>query len=218
MMISPSLFLLALSLLALLLAAETQAFVVLPPATFHSQSTNHQLSLSSSTTQNDNTDLTATILEGLVEAGGTADEWTQAAQWMANLLQVEYEEGEQILAVATRWKTWATSGKLARKYVTPILPNVSNLQESLEWLQQGPLALDLNVIQQYVTKHPAVYLMSPADSYRKAISSAPRQYRDPETFRSLILQDPTVLQCYYNCDNDCMSECGSCWTTFANRL
>jgi len=200
-----------------LLLANTHAFVLLPQS--QTKIRQQQLSLSS-TAQNDTaTDsLTATILEGLVEAGGSAEEWTQSAEFVANLLKVDYDEGEQILAVATRWKTWATSGEMARKYVTPTLPKVQDLQASLEWLQQEPLQLETNQIQEFVKQHPALYLFQTQDSYRKAISAAPRKYRDAKVFRGLILQDPTVLQCHYNCDNECAAECGSCWVTYANRL
>jgi hypothetical protein len=79
----------------------------------------------------------------------------------------------------------------------------------------GPLELPRDVLQQGIILCPDAYLLNPQQNYEQAIRAAPKQYQDPVQFRNLLLSNPAVLRCTYNCaDTGCNSECGNCWVSF----
>ena len=170
--------------------------------------------LQSTTTTSD--DLLVTVREGIAEVtGGSLEDWHAAVAVVEAIL--DSNDAERVLADATRWTAWARAGKMARKYIKPEQTvNAAQLQESLDWLQTtGPLELTLDQVKEAIRQYPQLYLMDPAAKYKKVMGVAPRQFRD--SLRDLILEDYSVLQFQYNCDNDCISECGNCWVTFQNR-
>jgi hypothetical protein len=151
---------------------------------------------------------------------------------------------EDCLARAWNWRSRAVvTGAVARRFLPPPTPpDAAQLQQSVRWLRTGPLRLGgcdgdavgddcdddaaaearRNPLALAILAHPATYLVGPEQTYQRALSVAPAKYRrDPETFRNLVLHDPTVLRCTYNCadtdDGACQSECGNCWVTFTNK-
>ena len=155
-----------------------------------------------------------TIREGIVEQGGSLDDWQAAVDVLQTTLPDA--NAERILADATRWTAWARAGTLARKYIKPdATVSAESLQASMEWLQSGPLALSADQMADALAQYPQLYLLEPEAKYKKVLGVAPRQFRDQ--LRDLIVEDYSVLQFQYNCDNDCISECGNCWVTFQNR-
>lgn len=178
---------------------------------------------SSSDTMTD--DLRLAIHEGILEVSPHAslDAWEESVQIVANVLGKDdaaaaTAAAERLLADATSWSAWARAGKMARKYMQPVLMDPVKLQESLEWLQTGPLGMSDEQIVDAIRQYPKLYLVDPAEAYRKVKGVAPRKFRDSDVLKDLITNDPSVLQFQYNCDNDCIAECGFCWVTFQNRL
>jgi hypothetical protein len=164
-------------------------------------------------------ELLPAIREGVVDAGGE-EAWKESVSKLASMMEIDEEEAEILLADATNWKGWAMcSSELMRKYIKPQIPDAQKLEEALEWLQEGPLELDQEQLCTAIREVPKVYLADPQSTYKKALNAAPQEYKKPEIFKALILEDPLVLQCTYNCadgDNGCGSECGNCWVTFQN--
>jgi hypothetical protein len=162
-------------------------------------------------------DLLPVIREAVVEAGGE-DAWKDSTQLLSDLFGTE-EEAELYLATAFCWKDWAKASDMMKRYQKPVLPDASKVQEALVWLKEGPLELNEDQVRSSIREYPKIYLVEPKESYRKVMSSAPRNYRDPSVLKELIKDDPNVLQVTYNCDGEgCSSECGSCWVSYANRL
>ena len=164
-------------------------------------------------------DLLVTVREGIAERNGpdALQDWHNSVTVIqAVMVGGDNPAAERLLADATRWSGWARAGKLARKYIQPEAPpSPTALQASLEWLQTGPLALSMAQIVEAIEQYPQLYLLDPANAYRQVLGVAPRKYRD--ALPAMIAEYYSVLQFRYNCDNDCMSECGSCWVTFQNR-
>ena len=164
-------------------------------------------------------DLRDTIREGIAQTEAfDLKDWEESVTIVVGLLSCKPDEAERVLADATRWLSWARAGELARKYIKPDVVNPAQLEQSLKWLRSGPLALSEEQIVDAVQNYPQLYLLEPAEKYRKVLGVAPRQYRDADVLRTMLLDDPSILQFQYNCDNDCISECGSCWVTLQNRL
>jgi hypothetical protein len=108
---------------------------------------------------------------------------------------------------------------MARKFIRTSPPNSSMIESSIRWLQQSPLELTNDIILQGILQSPDAYLINPQLNYEKAILVAPKQYQDPSVFRALLLRNPTVLRCTYNCiKTGCNSECGNCWVSFEYQL
>lgn len=189
-----------------------------PPPLVPTTTTALQSTGTTTTTTTTSDDLLATVREGIAEmTGGNLEDWHAAVAVVETILDDNSDDAERVLADATRWTAWARAGKMARKYIKPEQAiNAAQLQESLDWLQTtGPLNLTLDQVKQAIRQYPQLYLMDPAAKYKKVMEVAPRQFRD--SLRDLILEDYSVLQFQYNCDNDCISECGNCWVTFQNR-
>jgi hypothetical protein len=149
-----------------------------------------------------------------LEAGGEAA-WKESAQALSKLFDIE--EAELYLAVAFGWRGWVKSAEMTKRYHSPVLPDAVKICEALEWLRAGPLELNEEQMKSNIAKYPKTYLDAPNESYRKAMGTAPRKFRDH--LKELVHQDASVLQVTYNCDGEgCASECGSCWVTYENRL
>lgn len=165
-------------------------------------------------------DILPTVREGVVELTGSDESWKASAAALCGLKGIEdVEDAEVLLADALNWKGWAMSTGMMRKFMKPKTPDVEKLANALAWLRDGPLALDEDQLAVAVRDSPKVYLDDPEETYKLAISVAPEQYSDPDVFRGLILKDPSVLQCTYNCSEEgCGSECGNCWVSYEGRL
>jgi hypothetical protein len=161
-----------------------------------------------------NDDFLPAVREAVLEAGGETA-WKESTEALSKFFDTE--EAELYLADAFGWKGWAKASDTTKKYQRPKLPDAVKIIEALEWLREGPLELNEEQMQSSIAKYPKTYLDSPSDSYRKAMGTAPRKYRNH--LKELIREDPTVLQVTYNCDGEgCASECGSCWVSYESRL
>jgi hypothetical protein len=173
--------------------------------------------MSSSVTTND--DLISTMIrEAVVLAGGEAA-WEESVQSLAESVSImgTTKVTEQCLADAFGWKAWAKASERTRKFHRPKIPDPEKLKDALAWLREGPLALNDEQLKVSILKSPKTYLDAPDESFRKALGTAPRKYRD--NLIELIRLDPTVLEVTYNCDGEgCASECGRCWVSYENRL
>lgn len=161
-------------------------------------------------------ELLPVVREGIAEKQATS-EWQECVKFLATDLDVSEEQAEIWLAHALEWRGWArVTSALARKYMDPQLPDLKKLRAALTWLREGPLGLtDLAVLREAIEKSPKAYLVDPEAAYREALDTAPPQLKDPEAFKELLLDDPTVLECSYNCvDDGCNSECGNCWVSY----
>jgi len=161
--------------------------------------------------------LLPTVREGIAEKDAT-DQWTQCVEFLEQDLSISSQQSEILLAAALEWRGWArVTSALARKYMSPKLPNLDQLQTAMKWLREGPLELndDAALLLDAIEKSPKAYLVDPESAYRQAIKTAPTQYKDADAFKTLLLDDPSVLECSYNCaDDGCNSECGNCWVTY----
>ncbi|GKY91345.1 hypothetical protein MPSEU_000106700 [Mayamaea pseudoterrestris] len=195
----------------------------------------------SSTLLTDREQETLTLVRRVVEEEIGIDAWNEAVSCLATFLQspiqpdaaattddadsvsTTHDQAAWCLAEAFGWKKWVLSSSTLRKYQTqPIVPSVESLEETMDWLLQGPLQLqkDPALLQTCLLKYPALYIKDPQTLYRRAIQSAPRAYRDAAAFRTLLRQDPSVLDVFYNCgdeDDGCASNCGNCWVTYQRR-
>lgn len=164
-------------------------------------------------------DIIPAVREGVAEAGNQ-EHWSESIAVLAESAIMDDEEAELILADGLNWKAWAKASPMMRKYAKPVQPDAENLKLALQWLKDGPLGLDQDQLQNAVRNHPKIYLVSPEDKYQKAIAAAPDKYKELAAFRDLLLNDPSVLECYYNCDvadEGCASECGNCWVAYERR-
>lgn len=179
---------------------------------------------STSVSNNVDLEMLPEIRSTVFEKDGGEQAWTESTEIIKNALYSSFStdqtsEVELVLATAFSWKAYVKASPMMRKYQNPKLPDPTQIQQAIEWLRTGPLELPDDVIRDNIQAHPKTFLMDPQSSYKKAISSAPRKYRDPSVFKQALETDPTVLQVTYNCaDDGCISECGSCWVTYRNRL
>eukprot|EP00977_Amphora_coffeiformis_P029693 scaffold42408_cov176-Amphora_coffeaeformis.AAC.2 len=169
-------------------------------------------------------ELLPAVREGIEEKGVTG-EWNTCAELLASEVLVAGGESdsdaviqaEVLLASALDWRAWArVTSTIARKYMKPKLPSSEQLQAAIEWLRNGPLEMTdpVNLVNA-IKENPSAYLLDPETSYKKALETAPKQYRDPDTFKALLMEDPSVLECTFNCANEgCNSNCGNCWVTY----
>lgn len=165
-------------------------------------------------------DILPTVREGVIEATGSDESWKASVDILHSSTDIDdMEEAELLLAVGLNWKGWAISSPMMRKYMKPKEPDVEKLTNALAWLRDGPLALDEDQLSAAIRDSPKVYLDAPEATYKQALSVAPEDYSDPSVFRGLVLKDPSVLQCTYNCSEEgCGSECGNCWVSYEGRL
>lgn len=157
------------------------------------------------------------VREGVAEAGNQ-EPWEESVALLVKSAGMESEEAELILADGLNWQAWAKASPMMRKYAKPVQPDAEKLKDALQWLNEGPLELDQAQLQNAVRDFPKVYLTTPEDKYEKALAASPD--KDPSAFRELLLNDPSVLDCYYNCDDadeGCASECGNCWVAYKRR-
>lgn len=163
-------------------------------------------------------DLLPAIRKGVAEAGGEGA-WVESVDVLSDLLISEAEEAEMLLSSALGWKGWAQASESIRRYQNPLAPDATTLQQALTWLQEGPLELNPEQLRKAIRDSPKVYLVTPDETYKKALKAAPKEYRDPEAFKQILLEDPLVLQCTYNCSEEgcCQNECGSCWVSHQRR-
>ena len=158
------------------------------------------------------------VREGVEEAG-FQNAWKDSATLLAETAAMETEEAEVCLAQAWNWKNWAVcTSSIARKYIKPKEPHVSTITESLDWIQNGPLQFNQDQMRTAIIKSPEAYLTSPEETYTEALKVAPKEFRNPSDFNTLLQKDPTALQCTYNCeDTGCNSDCGNCWVAYRKR-
>lgn len=177
---------------------------------------NRLTSILSAATTITNEDLLSAVREGIAEQEATV-EWNKCVEFLSSDLDVGQEEAEILLASALDWKRWAqTTSPAVRKYTNPQLPNLQDLRIALSWLREGPLAAlasDNAKLKEAIEKSPKIYLLDPATAYQQALESAPKEYQDVNTFLSLVLGDPAVLECNFNC-YACTNECDNCWVYY----
>ncbi|CAB9527159.1 expressed unknown protein [Seminavis robusta] len=159
------------------------------------------------------------VREGIAEADATAA-WNECVTLLQDsgvvVIATTQQETEMILATALEWRGWArVSSAMARKFMKPKQPDPVKLQAALQWLKDGPLALSGDALGEAIQQSPAAYLIDPEAAYQEALQTAPAKYKDPDYFKAVLLQDPSVLECSYNCvDEGCGSECGNCWVSY----
>jgi hypothetical protein len=162
-----------------------------------------------------NDDFLPTVREAVLAEDGGEAAWKESTEALSRIFDIE--EAELCLADAFGWKGWAKASATTKKYHRPKLPDAIKIMEALDWLREGPLALNEEQLQVSITKFPKTYLDAPNESYKKVLGTAPRKYRDQ--LQELIRQDPFGLQVIYNCDGEgCGSNCGSCWVSYENQL
>lgn len=161
-----------------------------------------------------------TVREGISEAG-FQDLWDKSVEILVDdSISIDTVQAEACLAKIWRWKSWAVStSKIARKYIKTVQPDPEQIKTSLSWLKEGPLELGndahLTLLREAILNYPEAYLLNPEGNLNQALSVAPQEYRTVSSLRDLLLKDPSVLQCTYNCaDDGCASECGNCWVTY----
>lgn len=163
------------------------------------------------------TDILPTVREGVAEVGATED-WEKSVEVLAKAIDVGAEEAETILAEGLKWKGWAIVPASVRRFQRPVTPDTEKLEAALAWLTDGPLTMDQAQLASAIKSSPKVYLVEPEETYKEAIGAAPDEYKDASVFKAMVLEDPTVMECTYNCKEDgCASECGSCWVSYARR-
>ena len=142
-------------------------------------------------TKSSDVDLLPEIRNEIIEREGQLQAWEDSVQIISDLFNEEDEssseesEAELYLADAFRWKAWASATEMTRKYQRPVLPNADKLQEGLNWLRDGPLEMNDEMIRSNIRQYPGIYLREPHVLYKKVLGSAPRKYRKDEGERSI---------------------------------
>lgn len=165
-------------------------------------------------------DLLEVVRKGIADAGGDLDAWEESITALSSEVSINAKDAEHCLADALGWKSWAKASKSFRRYQKPKQPNVTNLREALVWLREGPLKLNDDHLRSVIKDKPKVYLDGPEETYKMVLTCAPQEYKDPSVLNAMILDDPRVMECIYNCDigdSGCLSECGNCWVTYGKR-
>jgi hypothetical protein len=149
---------------------------------------------------------------------GGLEIWQESIDIISSILPPE--SAESVLMKAYGWTAWAKASEKTKKYHRPKLPDPKQLQDSLLWLQTGPLQISKDehrLLTTMITTYPEAYLLRPRDQYKSCLETAPRSYRD--RLVDLIRNDPSVFELSYNCDGGgCASECGRCWVSYENRM
>ena len=163
-------------------------------------------------------DILPAVREGVSDAGA-GEEWEKSVSMLVEAVESDVEDAEMLLATALNWKGWAVCSPTMRRFMKPQHPSTEELEKALEWLRFGPLSMDQDQLSKTVKEHPKLFISAPEATYKKALGAAPKEFRDPEDFKALVLNDPSAMNCTYNCDEDgCGSECGNCWVSYRNRL
>ena len=142
-------------------------------------------------TKSSDVDLLPEIRNEILEREGQLQAWEESVQIISDLFNEEDEssseesEAELYIADAFRWKAWASATEMTRKYQRPVLPNADKLQEGLNWLRDGPLEMNDEMIRSNIRQYPGIYLREPDVFYKKVLGSAPRKYRKDEGERSI---------------------------------
>jgi hypothetical protein len=168
----------------------------------------------------DDDQLLDVVREGIVGTGENLDAWEESITELSSEMSINVEEAEHCLADALGWKSWAKASKSFRRYQKPKQPDANKLHEALVWLREGPLQLNDNQLRSVIQDKPKVYLMAPEETYKTVLRNAPTEYKDPSVLNAMILNDPLVMECTYNCnvgEDGCASECGNCWVTYGKR-
>jgi len=176
-------------------------------------------------------DLLPAVWKGVMEMGGI-DAWKEVVANMMRATNMPELEAELALALAFNWKAWYQMNYPA--YLKPGLPPHPNeVQDALQWLQDGPLHLSPDELRVALEKCAQTYMTDPKSSYFAALSTAPEQFREPDAFRALLLREPHALRLTYNCmDTDpdtrpilalgealpCDGQCRRCWRTHTPQL
>jgi len=149
------------------------------------------------------------IREGVVAAGGEIA-WTESAKLLADAMVVSIEEAELHLAQTLGWKMWAACNQA--QYLKPSLPNVAQLQATLRWLSEGPLALGPEQLHAAVITSPKVYLGNAEKMFNAARAAAPAEFSSVQDFTALALKRPRALEFTFDCGtNGCAQRCDFCW-------
>ena len=207
-------------------SSAIQRTILQQPGKLHAEPETTQsssLSLSSTNDHKDDDDqrLVTVVREAVVLAGGETA-WEESMQCLVVAISLEQDEftttvAEACLADAYGWKAWAKASDKMKKFHRPKVPDPEKLKDALAWLREGPLGLNDEQVKASILKSPKTFLDAPLESFRKALGTAPRKYRD--NLVELIRLDPSVLEVTYNCDGEgCASECGRCWVSYENRL
>jgi hypothetical protein len=212
------------TLSSLLLLDYTQAFLITyHPSASLSKSSKRLLrreictvTLDMSSKSNfDNGGITSLIREAISK---TNDQGAEI--WDASVEILPEETAESVLMKAYGWTAWAKASEKTKKYHRPKLPDPKQIQDSLRWLQTGPLHISQEehiLLTNMITTCPEACLLRPQDQYKSCRETAPRSYRDQLV--DLIRNDPSVFELSYNCDGGgCASECGRCWVSYENRI
>eukprot|EP00587_Corethron_hystrix_P012974 CAMPEP_0113310550 /NCGR_PEP_ID=MMETSP0010_2-20120614/8153_1 /TAXON_ID=216773 ORGANISM="Corethron hystrix, Strain 308" /NCGR_SAMPLE_ID=MMETSP0010_2 /ASSEMBLY_ACC=CAM_ASM_000155 /LENGTH=158 /DNA_ID=CAMNT_0000166033 /DNA_START=255 /DNA_END=732 /DNA_ORIENTATION=- /assembly_acc=CAM_ASM_000155 len=126
---------------------------------------------------------------------GLETAWAEASSYLEEISGLDTDHAHDTLAQAWGWKNWATcSSAIARKYLRPIKPDAEAVKRSLEWLKEGPLEMDKETLRAGLISSPEAYLKDPATNYKRALKMAPSQWKDPAEFKTLLFQDPSVLE------------------------
>jgi hypothetical protein len=168
----------------------------------------------------DDEQLLDVVREGIADASGDLDAWEESIAELSSSASINVEDAENCLADALGWKSWAKASKSFRRYQKPKQPDVTKLREALVWLREGPLQLNDDQLRSVIKVKPKVYLMAPEETYRAVLKNAPAEYKDTSILNAMILDDPLVMECTYNCnigDDGCASECGNCWATYGKK-
>jgi hypothetical protein len=168
----------------------------------------------------DDDQLRDVVREGIAHASGDLDAWEESIAELSSSVSINVEEAENCLAEALGWKSWAKASKSFRRYQKPKQPDATKLREALVWLREGPLQLNADQLRSVIKVKPKVYLMAPEETYKAVLKNAPKEYKDPSALNALILDNPLVIECTYNCDigeDGCASECGNCWVTYGKK-
>ena len=165
-------------------------------------------------------DLLAVVREGIADVAGDLDAWEESIALLSSEVSMNVKDAEHCLVDALGWKSWAKASKSFRKYQKPRQPNTTKLREALVWLREGPLKLNVDQLRSVIQDKPKVYLDGPEETYKMVLTSAPQKFKDPSVLNAMILDDPRVMECTYNCDigdSGCLAECGNCWVTYGKR-
>jgi len=179
--------------------------------------------LKSTSTETDlDIDLLTEVRSEIFSRDGGEDAWTETTSYLTNDVfdsSLSQEEVELLLATTFRWKAYVKASSIMKKYQYPTLPDPAKIKQGVEWLKEGLLEMSMEQICKNIQSLPHTYLKDPEGSYKKALGSAPKKYRDASTLKALIEHDPAVLGITVNCaDEGCASECGSCWVAYGNRF
>jgi hypothetical protein len=171
------------------------------------------------------------VRERVADMGAT-DTWQDVAALIVQATGMSESEAEMAMSKAYGWTGWYQMN--CPDYMKPKLPpHPSKVQDALKWLQDGPLRLNPEEMRHAVEKEAKFYIDEPMKSYWSARSTAPDQFKAPDSFREVLVREPHALGLTYNClDTDpatrpvlelgeplpCDGQCKKCWRTHTPKL